>query len=129
MTVVAESATDSRFKASCVRILQAHLDDSEFEVTDFCAEIGMSRTQLHRKMKAMFGCSTTEYIRNYRLKKAVQLLRNSDNNISEVAYLTGFNSRNYFSRSFRQVFGMSPRKYLDELINQSLTQLPISYNQ
>ncbi len=70
--------------------------------------IGMSRTQLHRKLKAISGKSTSEIVKDTRLKKAMELILEKRFNISEVSYKTGFSSVAYFSKSFKQAYGKSP---------------------
>ncbi len=73
--------------------------------------IHLSRSSLHRKLKALSGMSTTELVRNYRLQKATALLREGYNS-SDAAYKTGFGSPAYFTKSFREVYGMTPGDYI-----------------
>ena len=80
----------------------------DFSVEDFGQEIGMSRTQVHRKLKAITGKSTSQYIRSIKLSRAREMLRDPEGNISEVAYAVGFSSLAYFSRCFKEEFGHSP---------------------
>jgi AraC-like DNA-binding protein len=82
-------------------------------VNDFAREIGMSRTQLYRKIHAVSGQSVKEFIRIIRLKKAAELILMKENNITEIAYAVGFNSLSYFTTSFTEYFGMNPTKYID----------------
>ncbi len=89
-------------------IIQAHLDDSEFSIPQFCTEAGLSRTQMHRKLKALTDMSATHFIRSFRLQKAKELLRSTDLNVSEIAYDVGFRDPAYFSTSFLAEFGVSP---------------------
>ena len=74
--------------------------------------MGVSRMQLHRKLKALTGYSTSEFIRNQRLKLAKQLIEQDKISISEVGYTVGFNDPSYFSKCFKQDFGQSPSEYL-----------------
>ncbi|WP_350285777.1 response regulator [uncultured Croceitalea sp.] len=92
-------------------ILDEHLTNPDFGATLFSDEIGLSRMHLHRKLKALTGFSTTEFIRNQRLKMAAQLLKDGGVNISEVGYTVGFNQPAYFSTCFKQYFGCSPSEY------------------
>ena len=71
----------------------------------------MSRTQLHRKLKAITGMSASEFIRSQRLKLAIGLLKESDATISEIAYQVGFNSSSYFSKCFKEVYSCTPNEY------------------
>jgi len=89
-------------------ILDAHLRDEHFGIPQLCQTLNMSRTQLHRKLKAMTGKSTSIYLRSLRLAKAKKLLENSDLNISEVAYAVGFSSPVYFSQAFSEEYGVPP---------------------
>lgn len=91
-------------------IITSHLDDSNFNVPRLCETIGMSRASLHRKIKALTGLSTTNFIQNIRLQKAEELLQNTDLGISEIAYMTGFSAPAYFSKSYKTKYGVSPRE-------------------
>lgn len=88
--------------------LDQHLLDTSFGIPELCRAIGMSRSQLHQKLKALTGRSTSHYIRFLRLSKAQDLLLHSDMNVSEVAYTVGFSDPKYFSRTYAQEFGVPP---------------------
>ena len=92
-------------------VIDAHLEDPDFSVGDFCREIAMSRAQLHRKLKAVTGQAATEFVRTYRLQRAAQLLEGGYGNVTEVAYAVGFSNLSYFSRSFRDQYGVQPSEY------------------
>ena len=99
------------------RIMQTvneHLQDPDFNVDRLCEEVGLSRTQLHRKMKEITGISTGEFIRNLRLQQAARLIREGKINIAQVAYSVGFNNQTYFSTVFKKHFGRTPTEYADE---------------
>lgn len=100
---------DKVFIDRAQNIIESNLSNSEFSVEDFASHMAMSRMQLHRKLKLLLGISATEYIKQYRLQTAKVLLENSKLNVSEVAYNTGFNDPNYFSKCFKEVFGESPK--------------------
>ena len=68
--------------------------------------------QLHRKLKALTGQSTTEFIRSQRLKLAIKLLKENKISISEIGYTVGFNDPSYFAKCFKQEYGTSPTEYL-----------------
>ena len=89
-------------------ILEVNLENSEFNIPSFCQQIGLSRSQLHKKIKALTGHSTSYIIRKYRLEKAQELLSSSNMNVAEVAYSVGFSDPSYFSRSFAELFGYPP---------------------
>lgn len=90
--------------------LEAHLDDSSFGVEDLVARTRMSRMHLHRKIKALSGLSTTEFIRTFRLQRATQLLAKG-HPVAETAYLVGFDDPSYFGQSFREVYGVTPSEW------------------
>jgi AraC-like DNA-binding protein len=71
----------------------------------------MSKTQLHRKMKAITNEAPGEFIRNYRLKRAAQILDQKGENITQVAFSVGFNNLSYFAKCFRELYGVSPSDY------------------
>ncbi len=91
--------------------IKNNIEDPDFGVQALCQEVGLSRTQLHNKLKALVNRSAAIYIRYIRLKEAQQLLETSDLNIAEIAYKVGFKDPNYFSRTFNQEFGASPSQF------------------
>ncbi len=105
--------TEEKFFAQLQNIINDKLQNPNFKVTDFCKFIGMSRMQLHRKLKATLGVTASEFLRTERLKAAKTLLENSQLSISEVAYTSGFNDANYFGKSFKKLFKMAPIDYKD----------------
>jgi len=90
--------------------IEEHIDDTEFGIPQLCRAVRMSRSQLHNKLKALTGLSTSIYSRKIRLTKAKHLLETTDLNVSEVAYDVGFKDPRYFSRLFNDEFGMPPSK-------------------
>lgn len=98
-------------------ILESHISDEFFGVRDLYAKLGIGRSQFFKKIKTLTGRSAAIYIRSIRLRKALTLLHNTALNITEVAYQVGFHDPNYFSRTFSQEFGISPkeaRKYSEK---------------
>jgi AraC-like DNA-binding protein len=99
------------------RIMKAindHLSDSDFNVEVLTSEVGISRAQLHRKMKEMTGLPVSEFIRNIRLEQAVRLLKEQKVNVTQVAYAVGFSNLAHFSTVFRKQFGVSPTEYIEQ---------------
>lgn len=92
--------------------VMAHLDDDRFGVQELATEVGISRVHLNRKMKEKFGMSPNVFIKTYRLKQAAYLLVHKRVNVSEVAYRVGFATHSYFSSSFRDFFGMTPKDFV-----------------
>ncbi|MBD0255466.1 MAG: response regulator, partial [Cytophagales bacterium] len=89
------------------RVLEAHLDDALFGVEQLGEALGMSRSQIHRKLKAITNQSPSDLIRSYRLQRAADLIRQDAGNLSEIAWQTGFSSLSHFSRSFHEEYGCS----------------------
>jgi YesN/AraC family two-component response regulator len=109
---IAITSPDEIFLEKVMAIVEDHLSDSEFTVEDFQKEIGMSRMQLHRKLKALTGHSASEFMRIQRLVRASEMLAQGYSNISEVCYQTGFSSLSYFDRCFKKQFGVTPKEYV-----------------
>lgn len=108
---IAITRPDEEFLKKVMAIIENHLGDSEFSVDDFQKEIGMSRMQLHRKLKALTGHSAGEFMRVQRLIRASQMLSGTALNITEVCYQTGFTSVSYFAKCFKKQFGTTPKEY------------------
>jgi signal transduction histidine kinase/DNA-binding response OmpR family regulator/streptogramin lyase len=106
------STTDQQFLQKTLAIVSANLSNEQFSVDQLAAEMGMSRSQLHRKINALTGKSATHFIRVIRLEHAAELLRNGNGNITEIAYEVGFGSQSYFTRCFTEHFGCSPSEYV-----------------
>lgn len=106
-----ESADDLLFERINESIM-SHLDNSEFGVQELSEDVGISRVHLNRKMKEKYGISPNIFIRTYRLKQAAYLLVHNKVNVSEVAYRVGFSTHSYFSSSFRDFFGMTPKEFV-----------------
>lgn len=103
-----EQKTSSHpFIDKCLAIIKGHLSDESLGADDFAREVGMSRMQVHRKLKAMTGYATTGFIRHTRLIEAKILLEKGEP-VSQVAYAVGFSSLAYFTRSFKEDFGIVP---------------------
>jgi signal transduction histidine kinase/AraC-like DNA-binding protein len=98
-------------------VIQDHLADELFGVEALCQELGMSRTQVHRKLSALTGNSAGYFIRTYRLETAMEMLRKDTGNISEIAYDVGFSSPSYFTKCFTEHFSMTPRQVRKSLNN------------
>ena len=111
---IAITSTDEIFLRKVMETIEKYLDDSSFSVETFQREVGMSRMQLHRKLKALTDFSATEFIRVQRLKRAAQLLTDSDAAISDICYRVGFNSLSYFTKCFKEQYGVTPSDYAFE---------------
>jgi len=107
------SERDQKFIERLNQLVEKNYADSEFCVEKLVDSIAMSERQLQRKLKALFNQTPAEYIRNYRLLKAKELLIEGKS-ISLTSDLVGFNSSSYFSRSFKTAFGQSPKEFITQ---------------
>ena len=89
-------------------VVEARLTDSDISVEDLAADMNLSRVQLYRKVKAVTGSSPVELLRTARLNRAYQLLFTTDKSVSEVAYAVGFTAPSYFTKCFKEEYGMVP---------------------
>ena len=102
---------DDDFITETIQYIKNHLSNIQFKTSDLAFELKLSESQLYRKIKALSGKSTALFIRYIRLQEAKKLLTNTDQNISEIAYFCGFNDPAWFSRSFKEEFGYSPKEF------------------
>lgn len=102
----------STFLKKGIEVVERHLDDGNFNVKEFIKEMGMSRSTIYRKVKAISGLSITEFVRYIRLKKAAELMIQTDIQIKEVAYRVGINDPRYFREQFTKLFGVKPSEYI-----------------
>jgi len=91
--------------------LDRNFHNESYSIDHLCHDSGISRTQMHRKLIALTGKPTSDYIRNYRIRRAKEYLLNPDITVSEVAYQVGFKDPNYFTKSFAKEFGTTPSQY------------------
>ena len=102
------SSLEEQFMNKVLEAIENHLSDEEFSIEQFSSEVGMSRVQLHRKLKALSGKSASIYLRSVRLNKAKKMIEEQKGNISEIAYSVGFSSPQYFTRCFKEEYGFPP---------------------
>ena len=91
-----------------IEVIEQHISDEEFSIVELGKETLMSRSQIHRKLKALTGKSPSQYIRSIRLAKAKKYIEEQQGNISEIAYSVGFGSPAYFTRCFKAEYGYPP---------------------
>jgi YesN/AraC family two-component response regulator len=99
---------EEKFMNKVMEVIEQHISEEEFSIEQFGKEVGMSRVQLHRKLKALSGKSASNYLRSVRLNKAKMMIAEQKGNISEIAYSVGFSSPQYFTRCFKEEFGFTP---------------------
>jgi DNA-binding response OmpR family regulator len=108
------TSRDSQFLEKMERVIEENLSYPEFGAAQMQDALTMSKTQLHRKMKALTDQSPGDYLRVYRLKRAAQLLEKQNGNITETAFATGFASQSYFTKAFKAYYGQTPSEYLKQ---------------
>ena len=108
---VTVTSADEKFLTRVMGIVETQMGNADFSAEQFGREVGLSRMQLHRKLVALTGLPSGDFIRIMRLKRAAQLLDQQTGNISETAYEVGFNSLSYFAKCFREQFGQTPHDY------------------
>ncbi|RZK55694.1 MAG: hybrid sensor histidine kinase/response regulator, partial [Pedobacter sp.] len=112
---LAFNTLDEEFLKKAIDVVEKHLSDSDFSVEKFSQEIGMSRSNLYLKFKAITGESATDFVKTIRFKKAVTLMQSKRYTMAQVTYMCGFNSPSYFSTAFKQYYGCMPTEYLIKL--------------
>jgi len=111
VTEVTTNTVDQKFMQQMIDHVKAHLDDSEYGPQELCGDMCMSRSTLYRKIQSLTGEKPTEFVRNIRLKQAAILIQQGKHTITEISYMTGFSSQSYFSRCFKDYFGVSATAY------------------
>ena len=112
VNIIATNSLDQKFLARAVEIIEKTLDKTDFDVNVFASEMMMGRTAFFQKLKGITGQTPNEFITNIRLKKSLKLLSDDMNlSITDVCYQLGFSSPSYFTKCFREVFGVTPAKY------------------
>ncbi|WP_338359104.1 nickel-binding protein [Yeosuana marina] len=110
-------ATDEKFLTQLMDFIEDKWHKSDFDVSFFSKALGYSKSQLNRKLKNLTGLSPNNFLKEFRLQKALQLLYKQHGNISEIAFETGFNSPAYFSKCFLDKYHILPSKYIQQHIS------------
>lgn len=106
------SAEYRDFLQECIRIVEKHITDPNFNIQVLAEEIGISRSSLFNKIKSISGRSSSSFIRFIRLRKAAEIFINTDNTISETMFMVGMNDIKYFREQFNKLFDMNPSDYI-----------------
>lgn len=99
---------DQKFVEKLGNIIEVNILNNQFGVSELAAEVGLSRSQLHRKLKSINGKSSSQFIREYRLEKAMEMLKENSGTVSEISFQVGFASPSYFSSRFNEYYGFPP---------------------
>lgn len=111
-------SSDERLMERVMAVINKHMDNPEFNVEMMAREVGLSRVQLHRKLKDITGVPASTFIRNLRMKKAAALLQEHKLNIAEVADAVGFDNQANFSTAFKKQYGVTPTEYIVQAKNE-----------
>lgn len=112
--VVQPQSADEKLMKKVMKAINKNLNNPDLNAEMIAAEVGISRVHLYRKLKEITNQSTRDFIRNIRLKQAEILLKSEKNySISEISQLVGFNNTTYFSNAFKELYGVSPSKYME----------------
>ena len=110
--IFALNESDEKFIRNLVNLTEKEWNNASLNILYLSNNLGISRSKLYRKVLALTGKSPNRFIRDYRLMKALHLLKQQDNNISQIAFETGFNSPAYFSKCFQEAFGILPSQFI-----------------
>jgi AraC-like DNA-binding protein len=104
---------DHQLMNDMLAVVDRHIDDSTFDLDKLAEAMNMSKSTLHRKVKTSMGVTPLEFIHNVRLKRACDMLKKGDLTVSEIAYAVGFSTPKYFTKCFKQAFGITPSAYVN----------------
>jgi AraC-like DNA-binding protein len=99
---------DNEFIQKALNYINENISETELSVEVLASKVFLSRSQLYRKIKTLTGVSVNEFIRNFRLEKAKELIEFGNDNINEISYKVGFSSPSYFTKCFKEKFGYLP---------------------
>ncbi len=105
------TSLDEQLIEKALSYIEKNMDNAEYSVQEFSRDLAMDRTVLYKKLQSITGLSPSEFIRSIRLKRAAQLLIQRQYSVAEVSEKVGFNTQKYFSKYFKEAFGVSPSKY------------------
>lgn len=105
---------DEQFMEKVMEFMEEQMDNTELTIDEFAEKLMLSRTIFYRKLKSIIGLTPVDFIREIRIKRAVQLIDSGEYNFSQVAYMTGFNDPKYFSKCFKKVIGITPSEYKEK---------------
>ena len=109
------TSLDEQLVFKAISFVEEHLSDIDLSVETLSSAVGLTRGHLYKKLISITGKTPSEFIKIIRLKRAKQLLADSQMQVSEIAYSVGFNSPKIFAKHFRSEFGMSPSEYVKSL--------------
>jgi signal transduction histidine kinase/DNA-binding response OmpR family regulator/ligand-binding sensor domain-containing protein len=112
---ITEQSGNKKFLRSLIENIEQHLDETEFDLEQLSSQLNMSKSTLHRKIKTLSGLTPLDFIRNVKMKRACMMLRTKELTIAEISYAVGYNNPGYFSKCFKDEFGITPSEYQQTL--------------
>jgi signal transduction histidine kinase/DNA-binding response OmpR family regulator len=116
------TSADETFVKQALESIEQNMSNSNYAVEDLSRDVGMSRTQLYRKLKALTGQSANEFVRTIRLKRAAQLLEQHQLTVAEVTYAVGFTDLQHFRECFKKLFGVTPSEYAQKSTDRKMVE-------
>lgn len=111
---------DDIFIQRIMKFIEDNIDNSEMTIDEIVSSVGFSRSAFFKKLKSLTGLAPVEFLKEVRIQRAAQLVETGEFNISQISYMIGMNDPRYFSRCFKQKFGMSPKEYKDRCNNSGI---------
>lgn len=108
------SPNDQKFMDKVLETIDRNLDNGDLMVEDIASEVNMSRSVFFKKLKTLTGLSPIEFLKEIRMKRAAQLIETEEYNMAQIAYMVGFNDSHYFSKCFKQQYGITPTEYKEK---------------
>ncbi|KAA6329696.1 Sensor histidine kinase TodS [termite gut metagenome] len=105
---------DGIFLSKLVGYIEKHIDELDFNIMQMATEMAMSHSNLYKKVKALTGMTVIGFVKDFRLKRAAQLLTQDALYITEIAYMIGYSERHHFSKDFKKKFNLSPKEYMEK---------------
>lgn len=112
------SQQDRRFLEQLTNFMERNIDNGELVVDDLVHEMAVSRSVFFKKLKSLTGLAPIEFIKEMRVKRAAQLIETGEFNMTQISYMVGINDPRYFSKCFKQRFGMTPTEYREKQKNK-----------
>ncbi|MCW3091975.1 MAG: response regulator [Ferruginibacter sp.] len=109
------STKDKEFMNSLLALMKLQLENTDLNVDYICQQIGMSKTKLYKKIREISGQTINEFVRAFRLKKAMEIMTHEDITVTEVMYRIGIQSHSYFTTIFKKEFGKTPSHFMQEM--------------
>lgn len=113
------SPNDRKFIDRLVELMEQNMDNGELIVDDLVSDLAVSRSVFFKKLKALTGLAPIEFIKEMRVKRAAELIETGEYNMSQVSYMVGINDPRYFSKCFKQKYGMTPTEYKEQKIHHN----------